>query len=147
MGDVLNPYEAPRADGDADVRPAYAGDLVDATRGVRFANLLIDSFFRGILGAVIALIARTAKEPGLSVLLGLASLVSYYVFFEAVLGATPGKMITRTRVVSVDGSKPSFMQILGRTFSRLVPFEPFSFFSSTQEGWHDRWSRTRVVRR
>jgi len=147
MGDLVNPYEAPRADGEADAGPAYAGDLVDATRGVRFANLLIDSFFRGILGAVVGLIARTAKEPGLSALLGLASMISYYLFFEAVLGATPGKMITRTRVVSVDGSKPSFMQILGRTFSRFVPFEPFSFFSSTQEGWHDRWSRTRVVRR
>jgi hypothetical protein len=38
-----------------------------------------------------------------------------------------------------------FSQILGRTFSRFVPFEPFSFLGSGH-GWHDRWSDTRVVR-
>ena len=41
--------------------------------------------------------------------------------------------------------RPTYGQILGRTFSRFVPFEAFSFLPSPV-GWHDRWSGTRVVR-
>ncbi len=147
MGNALNPYEAPRADSEAPESPVYAGDLIDATRGTRFANLLIDSFFRFILSMMMTLLAAETREPLLGVALSLGSVLGYYVFFEAVFGATPGKMITRTRVVSRDGGKPTLWQIVGRTFARFVPFEPFSFFGSTQDGWHDRWSNTRVVRR
>jgi uncharacterized RDD family membrane protein YckC len=70
--------------------------------------------------------------------------ISYYVVFEALLGRTPGKLITGTRVVNLAGGRPRFTQILGRSFARAVPFEAFSFFGS-RAGWHDRWSRTRVV--
>lgn len=78
-------------------------------------------------------------------LIGIATLVAYYVLFEAIFGRTPGKLITGTRVVTLDGAKPGFGQIIGRSFARLVPFEPFSFLGS-RGGWHDRWSGTRVVR-
>jgi uncharacterized RDD family membrane protein YckC len=73
-------------------------------------------------------------------------MIGYYLFFEGTFGATPGKMITKTRVVRFDGDKPRFGQIVGRTLSRFVPFEPFSFFSNNSQGWHDRWSGTRVVK-
>ncbi len=58
-------------------------------------------------------------------------------------GKTIGKYITGSRVVSTDGTDPSFNQYLIRNIARLVPFEPFSFF--TEDGWHDRWSDTRVI--
>jgi len=148
MGDAFNPYEAPQAD--TNLREPFAprvGGMVQASRSVRFANLLIDSFCRFLVGMVLGVVAGAAKSPLLGASLGLISMLGYYLFFETVFQATPGKFITRTRVVDLDGNKPPFTSILGRTLSRFVPFEPFSFFSSTEEGWHDRWSGTRVVKR
>lgn len=149
MGDNFNPYEAPRADAGADANPfvARVGGAAQASRGVRLGNLLIDTFCRVIVGVVLGVVLGTAEKPLLGIALSLGSMVGYYLFFEGLFQATPGKFITRTRVVDLDGNKPSFVSILGRTLSRFVPFEPFSFFSSTQDGWHDRWSGTRVVQR
>jgi uncharacterized RDD family membrane protein YckC len=72
--------------------------------------------------------------------------VSYYVLFEGLLqGKTPGKFITNTRVVTLDGYLPNSNSILLRSFSRLVPFEAFSFLAKKPNGWHDRWSDTIVI--
>ena len=60
-------------------------------------------------------------------------------------GQSIGKMITGTIVVTEDGQKPSFGQILGRSFARIVPFEPFSFLGNDASGWHDKWSETKVI--
>ena len=146
MGDLTNPYSAPRADEEsAYERVAYGDGLMDATQGQRFANLLIDDvcfiIVCFVLGAVIAVIGR----PELAGLISWPVMIGYYLFFEGIFNATPGKMITRTRVVGLDGGKPGFGQLLGRTLSRFVPFEPFSFLGGSS-GWHDRWSKTRVVR-
>jgi uncharacterized RDD family membrane protein YckC len=145
MGNAFNPYEAPKADNQVNPFEGHIRDARHASRGTRFVHLLIDSVCRTILGAIMGAIASTANEPLLAVPLSIASLLGYYIFFEGVFQATPGKFITRTRVVDLDGNKPTLWQIVGRTLSRFVPFEPFSFFSSTEEGWHDRWSGTRVV--
>ncbi|MDF3067611.1 MAG: hypothetical protein K0R38_3212 [Polyangiaceae bacterium] len=145
MENELNPYQAPSAD----VEP-FVGSVAgapQASRAVRFANLLIDGVCRSIIGAVAAVMGAATDNAGLSLALSLGSMVGFYLFFEGMFQATPGKFITRTRVVDLDGNKPGFGQILGRTLARFVPFEPFSFFSSTKDGWHDRWSGTRVVQR
>ena len=70
----------------------------------------------------------------------------YFLFFEVIWQRTLGKWITKTKVVRYDGTKPHFLQILGRSFARWIPFEPFSFlFSNNPVGWHDRLSKTLVV--
>jgi uncharacterized RDD family membrane protein YckC len=79
-------------------------------------------------------------------LFGFLILSIYYVGFEGLLGRTPGKFITGTRVVHEKGGKASLPQIVGRTMVRFVPFEAFTFLSSEGARWHDRWSKTRVVR-
>jgi uncharacterized RDD family membrane protein YckC len=149
MGDAFNPYEPPRADAGRDADPFVPSinDVPQASRGVRLANLVLDSICRSVIGAILGFIASMAKSPLLAIGLSLVSMVCYYLLFEGLFQATPGKFITRTRVVDLDGNKPTFTQILGRTLTRFVPFEPLSFFSSTQDGWHDRWSGTRVVQR
>ena len=51
-----------------------------------------------------------------------------------------------TRVVSENGTDPTFGQVAGRTLSRFIPFEPLSvLFSNTHLGWHDSLSKTKVV--
>jgi uncharacterized RDD family membrane protein YckC len=73
----------------------------------------------------------------------------YYLIFEYFLQKTPAKFITRTKVVSLDGSKPSMGTIALRTLCRLVPFDVISSIGTPKDErtwWHDRWVNTRVVK-
>jgi uncharacterized RDD family membrane protein YckC len=150
MTELPNPYAPPRAEeepGEVEV-----ADLVDASLGRRFVNFIVDYLARGVLGLALG---RLIAELGIpvhehaalfAVTFTLFTYMLYYVAFEAIFGFTIGKMVTGTRVVTVDGHRATFLQILGRSAARFVPFEPFSMFGSTLGGWHDRWSGTRVVR-
>jgi uncharacterized RDD family membrane protein YckC/DNA-directed RNA polymerase subunit RPC12/RpoP len=80
-------------------------------------------------------------------LIVIATTLSYYIFCEYFFGRTLGKLLTKSRVITLEGNKPSFFQIVGRTLVRFIPFEPFSvLFSARAIGWHDLLSRTRVVK-
>jgi uncharacterized RDD family membrane protein YckC len=79
------------------------------------------------------------------VVLGVGLYVTYYFAQEALWGTTLGKRITGAAVVAVDGSPTAVLQTLKRSLARVVPFEPLSFLGSRPDGWHDRWSGTRVV--
>lgn len=69
----------------------------------------------------------------------------YYTICEkAFRGYTLGKLITGTRAVRVDGSELSFKDALLRSLSRMVPFEAFSALNGNP--WHDRWTKTAVVK-
>ncbi len=86
------------------------------------------------------------KSTGLT----MALIVGYYFVFEVLWQRTIGKLVTGTKVVMVDGGRPSVETILIRSLIRLVPFEPFSFLLVSREErtwWHDRWTQTRVVRK
>ena len=69
----------------------------------------------------------------------------YYIPFEYKTQKTLGKIITKTKVVTLEGNKPEFIDIVSRTFCRLIPFDRFSFFYS-RNGFHDAISRTKVIR-
>jgi uncharacterized RDD family membrane protein YckC len=149
-----NPYAAPRVEV---LLPETApDDLQLATRGQRFANILLDSvgmyaflFIVLVPATVVAQVmgfsAVTLVEQ-YSLLIGAALVLIYYGGFEALFGRTPAKLLTRTKVVNESGLPPTILQILGRTLARNVPFEPFSCLGDPPIGWHDRWSGTRVVR-
>ena len=128
-----------------------------ASNGQRFINMLVDNVaaivFAGITGAVIGFASvlmgggenNPLLEGGIGQVIGIVAVCAYYIAFEALTGRTLGKLVTGTKVVSMDGRAPSFGQIVGRTLARFLPFEPFSFFGS-MPGWHDGLSRTRVIR-
>lgn len=67
----------------------------------------------------------------------------YYFVFEFYLQKTPGKYITKCRVVNEYGNKLSIENALIRSIIRLVPFESFSCLSD--RGWHDSWSNTYLI--
>ncbi|PJJ47997.1 RDD family protein [Hymenobacter chitinivorans] len=144
--------------------PSVFADLLDsplaltlATSGQRFANSVIDTiafymlFFAlavvlGILSAVIGNAAIVDSLDGpLGTLLSLGVLFAYYFGMELLTGRTLGKLITRTRVVMEDGTKPTASAIAKRTLCRMIPFEAFSFLTDGP-GMHDRLSNTRVVK-
>ena len=64
---------------------------------------------------------------------------------EVIFQKTLSKFITKTKVVRLDGSKPTKSNILIRTFCRLIPFEIFSFLFPKKGCFHDRLSNTMVV--
>ena len=71
--------------------------------------------------------------------------LGYYIFMEHKYQKTLGKFITKTKVLTKDGRKARFSDILARTFCRLIPFDWLSYFF-TSNGLHDRLSNTTVIK-
>ena len=126
----------------------------EAGLGRRFGNWFLDYFmflFTVFIFWMLMAVFAAAFESDLNGLLGFEFIINlviyaaYYISFEFLLGRTPAKYLTGTMVVAEDYSRPSIEKIIGRTLSRMVPFEPFSFFGHDPSGWHDRWSGTTVV--
>lgn len=155
-----NPYAPPKTL----VREAVAARVdmelfAPAGKGKRLLNYLIDRVgiiaFGACVGLLLGLLDSLGWSTGVDLLaednplidwlFGVVLIMIYYPFFETLFGRTPAKWITGTKVVSINGSKPGLGKILGRTLSRLVPFEPFSFLGSGDSGWHDQWSNTVTV--
>jgi uncharacterized RDD family membrane protein YckC len=121
-----------------------------ASTGKRFANLIIDSIvfyaLAALAGVVLALTGnvQVATGPIASNVIAFLIILIYYMVMEGATGVTIGKLITKTKVVTESGDKPSFGQIAGRSFCRLIPFEAFSFLGGNP-GWHDTITSTFVV--
>jgi uncharacterized RDD family membrane protein YckC len=160
-----NPYASPTQTPFA-IEAAVAGPLPLASQGQRFVNLIIDSIATWILstcsGVIIGVVYAFSRanpaapiEPSdeaylnlMGYAVGFSVHIGYYIVMEGLTQRTLAKFVTRTRVVKADGSRPSFGQIVGRSFARIIPFEAFSFFGGKgfPVGWHDSLSGTRVIR-
>ena len=127
-----------------------------ATKGKRFGNFVMDLIFRYVLLFIIGIIAAIIDPEGVAawaenvtkledIMYGLVVLVVYFIVTESLFQRTVGKLITGTKVVMADGSKPGFGTIVLRTLCRLIPFEMFSFVGEDSYGWHDSLSKTYVV--
>lgn len=131
-----------------------------AGRGKRFANYIVDVIVYYIImfliGLVAGLLQMLFEYDGMLVwisemtdlnwiLMGIAIISLYYIIMESLFQRTIGKMITGTKVVMEDGTKPPAGVIALRTLCRFIPFEPFSLFSESGRGWHDGLTDTCVV--
>jgi uncharacterized RDD family membrane protein YckC len=131
-----------------------------ASSGKRFANLIVDLIVRTLLiflvGGLSLLLYYLFEYDGLllwmqeistiqDILFGSFVLIMYYFTMEVFAQRTLGKLITGTKVVMGDGSKPEARAIIIRTLCRFIPFEPFSFLGDRTRGWHDTISDTYVV--
>ncbi len=72
------------------------------------------------------------------------ALFVYYTFWEASFNRTPGKWVTATKVVRLDGNKPLLVQILIRSLVRLTLID-FLFMAVLGKPLHDLVSKTTVV--
>ena len=149
MSTEFNPYRAPQAAVDLPADQHEPAEI--ASKGRRFGTLVVDylgyfaaSFVIGIVMAALHLHLPRGSEL-FNFAFGMVVLVTYYLVFEGFWGRTPGKFVFGTVVVDMKGGKPAFATLLGRTLCRFIPFEPFSFFGAA--GWHDKFSKTRVVRK
>ena len=71
--------------------------------------------------------------------------ILYFILAENMFQKTLGKVITKTKVVNFNGEKPNFVDIIIRTFSRLIPFDGISYLYSIS-GFHDKLSKTIVIK-
>lgn len=144
-----NVYQAPKAELVTD--KSYQ-DFPLATSGQRFLNMLIDYFGYMLLAGVIGVVLVIAENDSLideinDNLFGIMLIFLYYIPLESIWGRSLGKLITRTKVVNLEGDKASFGQVIGRTCIRIIPFEAFSFLGGNgqPQGWHDKWTKTKVI--
>jgi uncharacterized RDD family membrane protein YckC len=147
-----NPYAPTKAALNAVLSEDPSEALETASRWRRLANLLLDtvgSLLVSMLLGMVLSIASAATQIDLPEFVasafGFSTVILYYLLSEALFGRTLGKLVTGTRVVAESGGRPAFWQILARSLYRFMPFEAFSFLTSRRPGWHDRWSKTRVV--
>jgi uncharacterized RDD family membrane protein YckC len=71
----------------------------------------------------------------------------YYLIFEAIWKRTPGKWLSLSKVVSKDGSQPTFGQIVIRNLVRVASMVILDsiFLSFLNKTLHDYASRTEVI--
>ncbi len=167
MQESPNPYASPVITADYNYSQAgLAGEIQPASQGLRFANYLVDSIILQVISypagylmgmAYATSVVSSGREVTpeditflqiIGFFVGVGISVTYYFLSELLCQRTLAKFLTGTKVVTADGRVPSAGQILGRTFARLIPFEPFSFFGGKgfPVGWHDSLSGTRVVK-
>jgi uncharacterized RDD family membrane protein YckC len=125
----------------------------------RFGHYVLDTIFYYIFIVVIAFVSGAFsvligmeglfENPSVDVFFNILNYVilypGYYLIFEYGLQSSPAKLMLGRVVVNEYGEKPTFKQILGRSYSRIVPFESLSCLSEL--GWHDKWSDTFVIRK
>lgn len=148
-----NPYKAPESEVAGEMS-SVSGAIVPVGKGPRFLNFIIDYIMQIIVFMVILIVVGfvggeavvRAMENMPDIVFGVSAMLIYYVTMEALFQRTIGKMITGTKVVNEKGAKPSFGQIVGRTFARMIPFEAFSFLNSDARGWHDTLPKTYVIK-
>jgi uncharacterized RDD family membrane protein YckC len=130
-----------------------------ASKTKRFWGYLIDYvlafLFLAFFGVIAGLLSRigydgmylwiTSMNPIGEICFNLSITLLYYIFFEGIAQLTLGKIITGTKVVMEDGSRPETGPIVLRTLCRLIPFEAFSFLGENSRGWHDGLSNTYVI--
>lgn len=130
-----------------------------AGQGKRLSNYLLDLVFLYVFSLIFGLIlgiflifyspslfdSITDDNMFTEYLLGFIMGMIYYTTFEALTGRTIAKYITKTKVINENGEKPDFKTIFLRSLCRFIPFEAFSFLGSDNSGWHDKFTKTKVV--
>lgn len=113
---------------------------------LRFKNFILDTGIYILLITLFFLILRNQIKVENARWISVLVYFLYYAGFEFFLHQTPGKMITRTKVVSLDvNKKVYFFSILTRTLMRFIPFDILSFLFYSR-GLHDWISGTTIVK-
>jgi uncharacterized RDD family membrane protein YckC len=120
--------------------------------GIRFVNFLIDLIVWLVLVFIISFIIGLFVQPTDSSMISLigyilifGTFIAYYAIMEIKFQKTIGKFLTKTKVVKMNGEKPTDGDIITRTFCRLIPFDRISFLF-VKNGFHDYLSKTKVVK-
>ncbi len=134
--------------------------LTLATINKRSVAFFLDEMIISILFYII-FANRFANAESMEVLIALINMlflqviilkVIYHTFFVWMYGATPGKMLLKIKIVSIeDFEKPNIMNAFIRAVVRIVSEMIFylgflwAFFDSVNQAWHDKAAKTVVI--
>ena len=130
-----------------------AFNLKRANKAQRIFHLVFDACFAILVTSNLIRILPIKSLRWLSNIIGeryvitlvfLVCITFYYIVFELIFKSTPAKFLTQTKVVSLTDQPITSGQIVAKSFSRRLPFNPLSFLTE-QLGWHDSLSKTTVV--
>ncbi len=117
-----------------------------AGQTIRFVNFLLDTsiYFALLWIFFIVFIDLIPKEEVKWI--SIVAFFLYYFVFESIKGQTPGKMITKTRLVSTTGNENNFLFRIGcRTLMRFIPLDVLSYLLY-KRGLHDWISKTTIIK-
>ena len=113
-------------------------------------------FGRGWLGGANDVTISYGEASGiywtLAVLVPFLLVVAYFICFWGWRGQTPGKMVTRVKIVRFSGEDigwgDAVMRFLGFIISVLIVFSGLFWvaYDSRRQGWHDKIADTYVIR-
>jgi len=110
----------------------------------RILNFVIDSIV--ITFSMYFIFYTLSGLPNLLMALIILTYFGYYIHLEHSYQKTIGKFITRTKVVNIYGQKAKLSQIVQRSFCRVFPFDPFTFFFPKKDmEFHDVFTQTKVI--
>ena len=136
-----------------------------ATKEQRCINFIIDNLVMRFslayaTGIVFAIVVRAISPAFAEILFDdnsmlafivatyMISRVNYAIYYSLsekyFNGYTLGKLVTGTRAIRDDGDELTWKNAIHRSFSRFLPFEFLSGFSS--KPWHDSWTKTTVIK-
>ena len=157
-------------------KPSYAQRLREGTVQVgtfhyggfwiRFVAAIIDGIILGFASAAVQTIVFPSlmKTPpsgdisaslailGLAYVLGVAMAAAYEGLFISRLGATPGKLILKLKVVRPDGGRVSLGRAIGRYFAKILSAMILLIgyimagFDKEKRALHDMLADTRVIK-
>jgi uncharacterized RDD family membrane protein YckC len=121
---------------------------------IRFFNYLLDCFLLALVASLIIntfmpeLMPKSLGDVSSGMFISLLYPLQFIYYFvsEYFFSRTLAKVITRTYVTTEYNEKPGFSALLIRTLCRYIPLEYLSFLGSGI-GWHDKLSKTFVVRK
>jgi uncharacterized RDD family membrane protein YckC len=113
---------------------------------LRFINFLIDSIAFFVLLVIFLWVFKKVIDRDNAKWVSLVCYFLYYFMFEYFLGQTIGKIVTKSRVISLTNKRNYFfIQIFSRTLMRFIIFDLFSFLF-TYRGLHDWISKTELIK-
>lgn len=107
--------------------------------------LICSTFLMSFGGTFFSMLESSLGRQVTMIMFVFFARILYFPIFETVFGASPGKLLTESRLLSTNGEKITFKQGFLRTLFRAVPFDAFTYLGNGN-GWHDDWVDTMVVK-
>jgi uncharacterized RDD family membrane protein YckC len=117
------------------------------TPGIRFLYYLVELFVISNISITLIISSIYLLHPIFPLMLYFFGLFLYYFISEAIGSTTIVKAIFGYTVINDFGQKITLKEAALRSLSRYVPFETFSCLGSPSWGWHDKWTKTYVVKK
>ncbi len=112
---------------------------------LRFVNFLLDTAFYFAFMVAFLIVFKNAIEQENIKWISILIYFLYYFLFEYLRGQTPGKMITRSKVISLkENSDYYFIRITVRTLMRFIPLDILSYLFFYR-GLHDWISEMTII--